>query len=209
MTQNSERPLFRLLKYCNLVELFKFVSRSITGALHPDKIGTTDGDRLLTQNANIAIDVFQVFKWSVLLFVWYFACSGTLSFVLIAYLIASNLYTYFYYQVWGSTYTQLSNKETDNRRFINSLLAIAFYITAYAYLFQHHYAEMIAWPEPGVNAFDALYLSVTNAFTLTYEGFVPLSQRARLAYMTELINTFLFFVIILTNAIPNHIKKDK
>jgi len=39
---------------------------------------------------------------------------------------------------------------------------------------------------------------------LTYGGFSPLTQEARVIFMTELMNTFLFFTIIVSNSVPNH-----
>jgi hypothetical protein len=67
---------------------------------------------------------------------------------------------------------------------------------------------MITWPNNLVDSTNAIYLSIANAFTLTYGGFSPLTQEIRVVFMSQLINTFLFFTIIISNSIPNHAGKE-
>ena len=67
---------------------------------------------------------------------------------------------------------------------------------------------MISWPDSLVDSTNAIFLSVANTFTLTYGGFKPLTQDIRNVFMSELINTFLFFTVIITNSIPNHAGKE-
>jgi len=67
---------------------------------------------------------------------------------------------------------------------------------------------MIAWPDALVDTTNSIFLSIANAFTLTYGGFSPLTQEIRVVFLSELINTFLFFTVIITNSIPNHAGKE-
>ncbi len=202
-------PIFNLIvqtiKKLNLVEYFKKVSMY---CFEIYKKNTLSQDKKI-QVANVAIDLYQLFKFGVLFVFWVYAIDNNFSKWLIYYLIYSNLFTYFYYHVWGSSYTQKINKDKNNRRFLNSLLAIMYYILCFAYLYQFHYSEMITWADDKVDWINAIYLSVANAFTLTYGGFAPLTQQIRIIFMSELINTFLFFTIIISNSIPNNLGKEQ
>lgn len=199
--------LFQVLYYCNLVEGFKWLARLVVALDRKSKRKSVT-DKIRRASSNIAIDIYQIFKFAVIILFWSFAADGILSMLFTFYLIAANLFTYFYYQVWGSEYKQKSDRETDNRRFLNTLIAIFFYIFAFAYLFAFHFETIITWPSGAKSNFDAVYLSLANAFTLPIEGFKPNTQGARLLFVSEVLNTFLFFIIILTNAIPNHINKE-
>ena len=204
-------PLFdslvRFMCYCNLVEFFKFLAKLSTGVLHKRNGGEVSTVELI-RSCNIAIDVYQVFKFGVLLLLWFCEINSLLSKLIIYYLLISNLFTYFYYHVWGSKYNQRLDRDTLNRKFMNYLLAISFYLLCYAYLYEIHYSHMISWPESVVDTTNSIFLSVANAFTLTYGGFSPLTQEIRVVFMSELINTFLFFTVIITNSIPNHAGKE-
>ena len=196
--------IIRFLYYTNIVELFKFVAKLIARCIYQDKI---TNEKLITY-ANIGIDIYQIFKWSILIIFWMFNYNTEISKIIIFYLIYSNLFVYFYYHVWGSKFKQRQDRATLNRKFLNYLLAIAFYLTCYAYLYQIHFQDMITWPDNIIDSTNAIYLSIANAFTLTYGGFTPLTQDVRVLFMSELINTFLFFTIIVSNSIPNHTKEE-
>lgn len=204
-------PLFnsavRFLYYCNLVEFFKFLAKMSVGLVSRRRGGEATDNEII-QACNIAIDIYQVFKFGALLI--FFVCKTNTIFskLVIYYLISSNLFTYFYYHVWGSKYTQKIDRGTLNRKFLNSLIAISYYLLCYAYLYQVHYFHMISWPDSTIDFTNAIYLSVANAFTLTYGGFSPLTQEIRIIFMSELINTFLFFTVIISNSIPNHAGRD-
>ncbi len=201
-------PLFDLvvkfLYYCNLVELFKFIAKLYT-KLSFQRNDEIPNQKDIIKSCNIAIDIFQVLKWSVLSAFWICETNNTFSLIIIYYLLFSNLFTYFYYHVWGSKYQKRTDRDTLNRKFLSAMLAISYYIFCYGYLYQIHYSSMIQWPDNLVDFTNAIYLSVANAFTLTYGGFAPLTQEIRVIFMSELINTFLFFTVIITNSVPNHV----
>lgn len=204
-------PLFdamvKFLYYCNLVELFKFIAKLYTKISYERKDKDIPVQSIIS-SSNIAIDIYQIFKWGMLFILWACSVNSIAAKLLIYYLLFSNLFTYFYYHVWGSKYSQRIDKDTLNRKFLNSLLAISYYLFCYAYLYQIHYSQMILWPDNVVDFKNSIYLSVSNAFTLTYGGFEPITQTIRMVFMSELINTFLFFTVIITNSIPNHAGKD-
>lgn len=206
MTNGFLLPLFNLLVHVihaiNLVEYFKkavciFYRRAYSVKVL-DKPKTIEA-------SNIAIDIYQIFKFGILFVLWFIEMESELSKVIIFYLLASNLFTYFYYQVWGSKYESRTDRETLNRKFLNTIFAIAFYLLAYAYLYQFHYQEMICWLV-NANALEAIYLSISTAFTLTYSGFSPKGDDITIymVFMSEIINTFFFLTIIISNAVPKH-----
>ena len=196
--------LVRLCYYCNLVEFFKFLAKLCKGLCK--KAPLTDSDKI--QCCNIAIDIYQLFKWGVLFIFWKLNIDSQAALLFTYYLLFSNLFTYFYYHVWGSKFNQRTNREALNRKFLNALLAISYYLACYAYMYQVHFFCEITWPDNLIDSTNAIYLSVANAFTLTYGGFAPLTQEIRVVFLTQLINTFLFFTIIISNSIPNHAGKD-
>lgn len=195
--------LVELLKYVNLVEYFKNFSAFALGryAPYPEAL-----DNTIARNS-IGIDVFQVLKWAFVVYIMLSGQDHAYLKYLVIYLIWANVFTYFYYHAWGSSFRQRSDMDTERRRFMNFLLSIVFYVFCYAYLYQFHYAEDILWPDNQVDTINAIYLSVANAFTLTYGGFSPLTQAARVVFMTELINTFFFFTVIVANSIPTIIDR--
>ena len=202
-------PLFdstiRFVYYCNLVELFKFLAKLCVGIYKKGEVSTDEK----VQVCNIAIDTYQIFKWLILLTFWKLETEHEAALLATYYLLASNLFTYFYYHVWGSRYSQRIDREALNRKFLNALLAINYYLAGYAYLYNVHFSSEIMWPDNLIDSTNAIYLSVANAFTLTYGGFSPLTQEIRLVFMSQIINTFLFFTIIISNSIPNHAGKEE
>jgi len=163
--------------------------------------------------STLAIDIFILSKWVLLIYLWVNNINNEISKYLIFYLIYSNLFTYFYYHSWGSRYDQRNDVEALKRNFINYLLAITYYLACYAYLYQVHYVDMLKINTDlfDVNTMDyinAIYLSVSTAFTLTYSGIQPLTQEIRIVFLTQLINTFLFFTIIITNSVPSIYKQE-
>lgn len=204
--------LIKILYYTNLVELFKFIAKCC--AYFNAKPGEEVSIKTIRSYSIFAIDIYQLFKWGILLYFWIGEYNNSFSKVVIYYLIYSNLFVYFYYHTWGSKYTQRNDKDALRKNFINYLMAIAFYLCSYAYLYQFHYADMI-WIDVQyldikyLDYINAIYLSVSTAFTLTYNGFQPLTQEIRNVFLTELINTFLFFTIIISNSIPSNFTEEK
>ena len=196
--------IVRGLRIINVVEYVKNLVAWGYGKFHRRDLNE---DEIIAAK-NIGIDLFQLAKWVLIVLLIIYAVSGTLAALVIYYLIASNLFTYFYYHVWGSQFKIRRDIGSQRRRFLNFILSIAFYIFCYAYLYQFQFADHIVWPESIVDTTNALYLSVANAFTLTYGGFAPQSQVVRMLFVTELINTFFFFTIMVSDALPSLADQD-
>ncbi len=199
------RTLILSLKAINLVEHVKDLAAWLCSKVKRRNLSVDE-----TKTAkNIAIDCFLVAKWMIVVVAIWCGWNNLWVELLVWYLIASNLFTYFYHHVWGNGFALSDDIDSQRRRYVNFLLSLAFYIVCYAYLYQFRYAADIAWPDGLLDTTNAIYLSIANAFTLTYGGFSPLSQTARVLFASELINTFFFFTIIIVNSIPGDRSQEK
>ncbi len=196
--------IVRTIYWMNIVEYVKLLSVCVLSVVVSREL-TSEDKRAA---AGIGIDLYQVAKFSVILLLLAYGIGDIWAEYITYYLISSNAFTYFYYHAWGSQYSQRNDLEGQRRRLLNFLLAITFYILCYAYLYQVHFVQYITWPEEQADTTNALYLSVANAFTLTYGGFAPKAQIARMLFMTELINTFFFFTILVSNSVPSIGRKE-
>ncbi len=212
-------PFFKILidyvlYYTNIVEYVKIFARLLCNFISCSSQTEIEVNNYKRKCSTIAIDIFILSKWFLLIYLWVNNINSEISKYLIFYLIYSNLFTYFYYHSWGSKFTQRNDAEALKRNFINYLLAIAYYLACYAYLYQVHYVEMLKVNEElfdisTLDYINAIYLSVSTAFTLTYSGIQPLTQEIRIVFLTQLINTFLFFTIIITNSVPTVYKQGE
>lgn len=201
----TTRGLVQLLHALNLVEYVKTLFAWAFSKIKRQKLSIDE----VKASKNLAIDCFLVTKWLVVVAaIW---CGWTNLWVelFVWYLIATNLFTYFFHHVWGNGFALSDDLDSQRRRYVNFLLSLVFYIVCYAYLYQFQYASEIGWPDNLVDTTNAIYLSIANAFTLTYGGFQPLSQTARVLFASELINTFFFFTIIIVNSIPSGRSQEK
>lgn len=195
-------PVFHCLlltiRFLNLIEWFKFIAENCVSDTNTEVLGKKS-----TLARGLAIDAYMVLKWTTIYCFISVGADGWISLYVTYYMIASNVYSYFYYHVWDRNRPLSSDVERQRRRLMSFLLSLFFYIICYAYLHQFHYFDCISWPEDGVTWLNALYLSFANAFTLTYGGFSPLDINARILFISELINTFFFFTIIVAVSIPS------
>lgn len=163
-------------------------------------------DEALRKNANLWIDWFILLKWALVFGLIWRMENGWLAGTVVSYLLFFNLFSYFYYHGWGSDYDpprldRAKAMRRDRRRLVSFLLAFLFSIFGFAYLYATQIACHLEWPS-NPNRLDALYLSISNSFTLTYEGFQPKDQLARGVLLLQLINVFLFLTVLIGNAIP-------
>ena len=191
-----------LLKSINLVEYVKNISARLYSVVQKRKLTQEE----IIGAKNFAIDCFMVAKWAFVMIAIAYGFNYLWIEFIVWYLIISNLFTYFYYHVWGSVFVSRDDIDSQRRRYVNFILSLCFYMICYAYLYQYRYPTEIQWPDNIVDTTNALYLSIANAFTLTYGGFNPLSQTARVLFASELINTFFFFTIIVSNSVPSRQK---
>lgn len=184
------------LWYLNAVEYVKKFTAFIYKSRNPDK---PNDDRT---GENFGIDLFIILKWILISVLIVCKIDSYISLLVTYYLIAANTYSYFYYHVWDERAFADMSVERSKRRFVNFLISIAFYIYCYAYIYYVHVPCEILWPDHNVDFINSAYLSLATAFTLTYGGFAPETQFVRVLFASELINTFVFLTIIVSNSIP-------
>jgi hypothetical protein len=191
-------PLVSLIvstvKWLNISELCKVLAARIGRKVFKDK--DPEADR---KYMSFGVDVYQIIKWGILIWLIWTGTYHPLWHWIIVYLLCSNLFSYFYYHVWEAGKSTMS-VDRQRRRFITLLSAIAFFIVGYAYLYQQGFNAEITWPNGSANFIEALYLSIANAFT--FDSFPPTSTTVRMVYASELVTTFFFFSIILSESIP-------
>lgn len=192
--------LIRCMHVLSLVEWVKFFGLRVFW--REEKSG-----RSIRCAANFWIDVFMVAKWA-----WLIACiwrglDGQIALLGTSYLIAFNLFSYSFYHGWGSDHEppSLDYSEAiwrDRRRMMSFLLAFAFSVVGFGYIYTTHIHMSLEWPSTP-NRLDGLFLSLSNAFTLTYEGFQPCDQLGRGVLLAQVLNTLIFLTVLIGNAIPN------
>jgi len=189
-------PIFKFLiiivKYINLVELFKYSAKCICS-----KENAVEASR-------VAVDIFIVLKWLFVIALCRFGCVNTFLTILVWYLIITNLFTYFYYHIWAdeALKTDEFSKDRIRRRFLNLILAFAFSIFCFAYLFQFVYFADIYWNDNDVSFINAIMFSFNNALGGSYDNINPQTSFGNLICSIELFTTFIFATLILSRSIP-------
>ena len=175
------------LKYLNLVEFFK-----------------TFAIKLWPQNtlisSRIAADTFIVLKWFFVAVIWLAAKSNCFLILFVWYLIATNIYTYFYYHIWIDDALSTDSYENDKirRRFVNLVLAVAFSDFCFAYLYCQPYSKEFSKTATG----NCFWFSISNSLAANYDAIKPISELGNSVAMTQLILTFFFVTIIISRSIP-------
>lgn len=178
------------LKWLNLVELFKWTAKHIY---------TSDG--LLA--SRIGVDIFIILKWTIVIFLWIFQISNEIVNIFIWYLIATNIYTYFYYHTWTKDLDNGHfNLDRIKRRFLNLILAISFNILCFAYLIYLPFSTNYKWLEQSATKKDAILFSISNSLTVDYNYVQAITKIGQTLNLIETITMFVFLTIILSNSIP-------
>lgn len=178
------------LKYLNLVEFFKWISKKILSH-----------DLILA--SRIGIDTFIILKWIIVILFWSLKINSSFVNFVIWYLIATNLYTYFYYHSWTK---DLNSASFDfvriKRRFLNLILAISYNILCFAYLIAVPFAKNFKWTNELTTTKDALLFSTANSLTVDYNSVQVITSTGGTLTLIETVLSFIFFTIILSNSIP-------
>lgn len=183
--------VIEVLNRLNLVELFKFVASCVAVKLGSDR----------RSFASVAIDIFIVAKFSFIFWLWTEGKQGTVWIALVGYLLFFNGFTYFYHHVWSHRGTPRPNElHRIRRRFISLLLAVAFSVVVFAYLYAIPFSSEFHLVING--ALGSLVYSIATTF-FAGSGFAePLSTAANIITLAQQFNSFIFITIILANSIP-------
>ena len=154
--------------------------------------------------ANLAIDLFIVLKWLFLLTIWTFNITNWFVVSMAVLLLIMNLHTYFWYHLWAVDRGVVipSPEFRERRRFMNLIFAIAYSMALYAYLYQRVLMMDFAWPQNLAPVISALVFSIGNALTGFSGDLKPISATAHLVVSSQLVMTFVFVAMLLSNSVP-------
>ncbi len=161
---------------------------------------STEDARYLAPRS-IAIDLYEILKWISLISFFMSENISIWMVVITFYLLASNLFSHFYYHLWRHVPVNEISHQQMQRRFASFLLAFTFAIVAYGLIY-YSMPEQILWPEASVSVQNALYMSSANTFTLTYGDAGPVSSAARALFVSQVIYAFVFVVMIISKSLP-------
>lgn len=181
------RTVLDKLKYLNLVKLFKIVVVRI----NPQNT---------LASSRISVDTFIVLKWLFIAVIWFAAKTNCFLTFFVWYLIATNIYTYFYYHIWTDDALNTSGYDNDKirRRFVNLILAVAFSDFCFAYLYRFPYSADFSNTGTG----NSIWFSVSNSLAANYDAIKPTTDLGNSIAMSQLILTFIFVTIIISRSIP-------
>lgn len=183
--------LIRLLWHLSVIEYWKV----LVMAFAPPGLGRM-------RARSLAIDIYMIFIWVVLIALILSETHGLLARMLVSYLIASSLVSFFYYHVWKPEQAQRSYRN-QLRRTSGFVLSFFFGMVGYAYLYIAGHADAIGWPDAADFTFsDALLLSLSTAFTSNFGAFELQSDAVRWVAAGEMLFVFGFVAIIVVNSLP-------
>lgn len=181
------------LKCLNLVEGLKYLFRKfVNDPDHANRVGT---------------DTFILLKWALVIFLWEYEVKSSIINILLFYLIATNLYTYFYYHIWDekkspTTITKDEIVQRRKRRFINLLQAVGFNILTFAYLIAMPFSSNFEWKK-GYSTFeDSIFFSLSQTLTIDYGPVESINRCASQLITIETFVSFIFLTIVLSTSVP-------
>lgn len=183
--------MIKVLWALNLVEWFKFLFYQFCRLLH----------KKINQKAtyNWAIDTFIVLKF-IFVFLFIFLPENPVYLRIVLYLLIMNVFTYFYHHVWRKPSDNCSHWQA--RRFLTLMLAIAFNILGYVYLYWNGLSSFLQWRKgTPYTLFTVIQYSLSNTFLLPSHLSV---ENAFGLYLqtTQQVISFVFIVIVLSQSIP-------
>jgi len=148
----------------------------------------------------ITTDMFIIGKWFLLLWWIFHESYGPFRTWITCYLLFTNVFTYFHYHAWKiMSVGRYLTAERIQRRLINSILAVAYSMLAFAYLYAGPFRGSMLWKAPiESHRMEALLFSITNSLTVGYGSVQPDTIGARALCTAQLINMFFFATIIVS-----------
>jgi len=182
------------IKNLCLVEGFKFIGKKLA----------KEDNSLNINYSRIAVDIFILAKWMFLIFLWVFKVNSLWAAAAIWYLLATNLYTYFYYHLWcNELFTdRYFYPDRIKRRFNNLMLAVSYTIFGFAYLYNLPYAKQFSWSDGSPTFVHSLWFSISTSLTATYEQVKPITDIGNNISMLQLLTMFVFLTILIGGSVP-------
>jgi hypothetical protein len=145
-------------------------------------------------------DLFIIGKWVLLLWWLVHESYSPVRTWITAYLLFTNVFTYFHYHAWKiMSVGRYLTAERIQRRLINSILAVAYSMVAFSYLYGGPFRASMTW-SASVDSprMEALLFSITNSLTVGYGSVQPGTLGARALCTSQLVNMFFFATIIVS-----------
>jgi hypothetical protein len=187
--------IMRAAHSLSLVERLKKIAIKVRGA------ETKAEQRRIS---NWVVDIFVVTKWVLVVIGWTCGISNWLFVSLIGYLLIWNGITYFYYHLWmvESPKDRIVSAHRERRRFVSLVLAMAFSMVTYAYVYQRVLPDGFEWPASVSRYSSAITFSIGNALTSQAGGLRPVTGAAYLLSASQLVFTFGFVAMLLSSSLP-------
>ncbi len=189
--------LVKILCALNLVEWFKILFYQVCKLLQKN----------ISKKAsyNWAIDLFIVLKF-IFVSLSLILPENPILLKIVLYLLIMNVFTYFYHHIWRKPSDLCSHWQT--RRFVTLVLAIAFNILCYVYLYWNGLSRFIIWQNNSPFTLSRVFqYSISNTFLLPSSMSVDNLFGLYLQTSQQVIS-FVFLVIILSQSIP-HLNKEE
>ena len=162
-----------------------------------------DGSPEKCRNVGIvAIDIFIIFKWAIVIALWRSNFDGLFSATIVGYLLFMNNHSYFCHHLWFHEGAAPSDPQRERRRFLNLGLAAAYSVLCFAYFYAVVVPEQFVWPEGISKTGSAILFSIGNSLTGFSGDLRPVGSTANFLVSLQLISTFVFIAILLSNSIP-------
>lgn len=166
------------------------------------KFARKDDLEHIIRNKSIAIDIFILVKWLLISCFWFWGFTSFWAQAITIYLIITNFHSYFFHHVWNS-FQVVKNIERAKRRFVALLLAVLFSNFSFAYLFSTPYKDSFKWSGSDSQFFQSIQLSFSNSLTGSNTWVSPENEFGQIILLIQLLVSFGFISIILSNSIPN------
>ena len=154
--------------------------------------------------ANIAIDIFIVLKWAFVILIWVTGVTHWLPLSVGCFLLVMNLHTYFWYHLWViDRSAPIPGEEfRERRRFVNLVFAIAYSMVFYGYVYHRVLYSHFIWPQEIAPWVSSIVFSIGNALTGYSGDLKPNTSLAHLVVSSQLVMTFIFVALLLSNSVP-------
>ncbi|WP_309462035.1 hypothetical protein, partial [Bacillus paranthracis] len=196
--------MISLIFYINIVELIKWITVKIILFFNRHSTNVNLINRKKRKARNIAIDIFICLKFAFIGILWHSQIENIYLTGITIYLLIMNSFIYFYYHVWeeGAIKGQFATIHRTRRKFINLFQSLFYMIISYAYLFQIPFKKEFQWSSDITTSSKSLLFSLSNTFPLSYEGVKALTEIGQYFKASQILLSFLFIAIILTQSIP-------
>ncbi|PFT45022.1 hypothetical protein [Bacillus thuringiensis] len=194
----------QLIFYVNIVELIKWITIKIVLIYNKNPSDINTVERKKRKARNFAIDIFISLKFIFIGIMWFKGIDNIYFVGITIYLLIMNSFVYFYYHVWeeGAIKGQYATVHRTRRKFISLFQSVLYMVLTYGYLFQIPFKNEFQWTETKVTFSKSLLFSLSNTFPLSYDNVKALTEMGQYIRVSQILLSFLFITIILTQSIP-------